>query len=128
MIQLWPSQYRPFVRRVIRYALLLALLQMMGILVVAALVPSPPGSGIVGFNWLFTLWILWLLQLAAGVILGWLLFKLVVRVVCPNCLARLSFRRRHQRYYCRKCDEYFDDGTMVWLARISPPPPRPLSE
>jgi hypothetical protein len=98
MIQLWPSQYRPFVRRVIRYALLLALLQMMGILVVAALVPSPPGSGINGFQWLFILWLLWLLQLAAGVILGWLFFRLVVKVVCPNCLARLSFRRRHQRY------------------------------
>ena len=131
MIRLWPWQYRPLVRSCTRYALLLGTLQ--GVLLVSMIVmnrePWGPGSTVlVAFNRWWTLWDVWLILFALLSCAVLLFFRLGIRVVCPNCLARVRYKRRLERYYCQHCDEYLDDGMMKRLIQAPPPPLRPLSE
>ena len=131
MIRLWPWQHRAFVRHCTRYALLLGALQ--GVALVSLILLrgepwSPLPVVVVVLNRPFTVWDLWLIQLAVLSGAGLVFFLLGVRVICPKCLGRVRHNRRHQLYYCGTCDEYLDDGTMERLARTPAPPPRLLSE
>jgi hypothetical protein len=130
MIRLWPWQHRAFARHCTRYALLMGGLQ--GVVLLSWILlrrePWAPVPVVVVLNRPFTVWDLWLIQLTVGIGAGLLFFWLGVRVVCPKCLARVRHNRRRQLYYCGKCDEYLDDGTMERLAQVPPPPIRSLSE
>jgi hypothetical protein len=80
--------------------------------------PWGPGSTVlVAFNRWWTLWDVWLILFALLSCAVLLFFRLGIRVVCPNCLARVWHKRRLKRYYCQHCDKYLDDGTMEWLDR-----------
>jgi hypothetical protein len=127
MISLRPDQYRGFTRRLRFYAFLLALLQLVGFLALTDF-----GMGNTGLNGpIFLLGFrvelarLWVLSAIVLLIVFVLFLKYGIRIRCPHCLGTLGTVTRHRLYYCPRCDQYTDDGTMERLATAPQEPANP---
>jgi hypothetical protein len=142
MIRLLPRELATFVQRYRYYVRLLCCLQC--VVYVAAAVLSPGGwfQPIVTlfgislslndlFPWQFLLCFLCFFSYLPGQPMLYaeqqLLYRIFIGVVCPTCLARLTFQPSQAQLTCGQCGECYDSNTLERCVPTEPPSAPPAT-